>query len=239
MADLGTIPTPSTASVLDPATAKAAPALAPSGASGQPSAMAPLAARGPAPVPGRARDWNDLKTYLGEAHLMHPQRAFMAQAALETIRGGIGELAKLGHQFHLVEIAPQATSREWPRMYYHDRFGQRTVANELEASKLEPGWRTTPLPEEAQPAPDLTTPNDDERAKLGTGAPEKARGTSTISDNPRPGLGIDYKPKPAMDDKDQQKDRISKGAGASTPTTNMGGTEGKEAGAEPKSKSIK
>jgi hypothetical protein len=93
-----------------------------------------------------------LRSHLADTHREHPQRAYLANAAFDSILAGIDELAKLGHRFELVafEASPP---QEWPKMYYHDALapGGFTVDSEDEVPSG-PGWRTTPLPAVVEPS---------------------------------------------------------------------------------------
>jgi hypothetical protein len=99
-----------------------------------------------------------LRSHLAGVHGEHPQRAYLANAAFDSILAGVDELAKLGHRFELVafEASPP---QEWPKMYYHDALAPSgfTVDSEDEVPSG-PGWRTTPLSApvaETPPSPPL------------------------------------------------------------------------------------
>lgn len=111
-----------------------------------------------AQVAGTPAAMSDLRQLLAERHSDHPQRAQLADMALRTVEAGLADLAKLGHQFHLVH-GPAAEPEKFPLMLYRQGPGgaeQLTVSDEaeLEAAKAE-GWQETQA-QAAPPEPEMT-----------------------------------------------------------------------------------
>lgn len=111
-------------------------------------------------------DWEALHEKLAEHHFASPQNAKLAELALDGAEAAIGQLARLGHTFHLAETSALAEVRavdEYPKMLYHSGFGQRVVEGvEGELELVKAGWRNTPEPmkepapaEPKAPAPEL------------------------------------------------------------------------------------
>jgi hypothetical protein len=114
-------------------------------------------ALGPSPVPdpARAPGLDEIHAALQEHHADHPQRASVAAAALDEVRGALARLAALGHRFMLV-VAPPPVPVEYPTMLY--RVGAELVVtnqSELETA-LKDGWHKGPEaePEEVVPLSD-------------------------------------------------------------------------------------
>lgn len=74
-------------------------------------------------------DLNKLSAQLAETHIEHPQRAQLAQLALDEVKSGIAKLASLGHRF---ELAIAGTSpveiEEFPKALYNSSGESLIVA---------------------------------------------------------------------------------------------------------------
>ena len=162
-------------------------------------------------------DRNWIKEKFADAFLSEPQKAALAAGALASIFAGIGELAKLGYRYDLVELVPEDRESivEYPKMLYHDALGTRTVDNEVEENKLGPGWRTTPTLEFVPPPPSgkpvVPPPSSPPPEVIAKGA------STSIDSTQSPSLVVDKQPAPAMTDKQVLDKRIAEGSGASTP----------------------
>ena len=88
-------------------------------------------------------DWNALHAKLAEHHAGAPQRAKLAEMAVQAAREDIGQLASLGHNYHLAE-GPADPPQEWPKMVYHVHQEPRIVHHESELAELGPGWYDHP-----------------------------------------------------------------------------------------------
>lgn len=90
-------------------------------------------------------NWSSIKEYLALHHAADPQKAYMAQAALAAVKAGLAELAKLGHNFDMIEADAKAGFVEWPKMFYHANHGSLTVESPADADNLGSGWSDKPI----------------------------------------------------------------------------------------------
>lgn len=111
-------------------------------------------------------DFEELRSKIRDAHVEVPQRAMLAQMALDSVEGGLRALAGLGHRLH-VEPLDSAPIIVFPKMLYKDGEPERTVSSTEDFhAALGDGWREHPTepdvevgprpnghPEMAQPAP--------------------------------------------------------------------------------------
>lgn len=92
---------------------------------------------------------DELGERLAAHHADNPQREMMARRAVAMIREGLGHLAGLGHQFHLVEAKPEdASALRFPQMLYkasNERVTAQTVnsQDEFDAATAD-GFVTAP-----------------------------------------------------------------------------------------------
>lgn len=98
---------------------------------------------------------NEHREMLAEAHAEHPQRAQLADLAMQEIEAGLAKLHSLGHHFVLVAGSPPPTD-EFPKMLYSDDpssgLAQYIAHDQQEEDELvEQGWRTTQQEQELQP----------------------------------------------------------------------------------------
>lgn len=93
---------------------------------------------------------SEIRAKLAEWHAEHPQRALLAQHAMNDVEAGLERLAALGHRFHLVE-GPAEAPVEFPKMMYRDEYGvtHEMVAHSADEEKAmaDDGWRNTLSPE--------------------------------------------------------------------------------------------
>lgn len=121
--------------------------------------------------------WADLKTWIEGIHWGNPQRVALGQMAVDQIREGIENLAKLGHSFQLSQVDPRSiVPEEWPKMFYHSELGEQVVVNAEEAKKLESGWQTRPI---AEAAPLDASPKDQFNSGPGGQPSPQAKGSDT------------------------------------------------------------
>jgi hypothetical protein len=96
----------------------------------------------PALQPGANVHYYNLRNALANHHIEHPQRAKLAEMALDEVQSGIAKLASLGHNYHLIEGTPDAPL-EWPKMVYNLTQEPRVVHHQSDLDDLGPGWYDT------------------------------------------------------------------------------------------------
>lgn len=106
------------------------------------------------------------REWLTIEHAAHPQKQYLALAALKSIESGVTILHSLGHEFAL-KARGVGDFLEWPKMFYHDQMGTLVVHSPEAASQLTAGWRDTPRPRDEAPPP--TPIADTNRAELSGG----------------------------------------------------------------------
>lgn len=101
-----------------------------------------------ADLAGAAPVLSEIRQDLADRHWEHPQRAQLADLAMQEIEAGIAKLSALGHRFHLIE-GQGAAPVEFPKMLYRDdaegKLQSQTVVNRAEQDRmLGEGWRLGP-----------------------------------------------------------------------------------------------
>ena len=85
-----------------------------------------------------------IRQSLLSTHAHHPQNARRVELALREIEISIGELAKLGHVYHLAEGQESSTlADEFPKLVWHEDGRSREVLSKWELLELGPGWHST------------------------------------------------------------------------------------------------
>ena len=95
----------------------------------------------------------DLRSRVALHHSTNPQKAKLADMAIDAAESALAQLAHLGHNLHLVEgtLAPLA---EYPKMLYHSTLGAQVVEDtEGELALVQAGWRDTPSPRPVEAEP--------------------------------------------------------------------------------------
>ena len=87
---------------------------------------------------------DDLKAELAAHHVDVPQRRMLAELAVETLREGLAQLARLGHALHIEKLG-EAPVLLWPKMLYRNASDIMTVDNKADfEAALAAGWREHP-----------------------------------------------------------------------------------------------
>lgn len=148
--------------------------------------------RAQALVSGAPLSLSEHREALAEAHAEHPQRATLADLAMQEIEAGIAKLRSLGHHFVLVQGDPPPQD-EFPKMLYHSDapggLSQHIAADQQEEDELvQQGWRTTQQEDaELPPQEQVEAPPPNEPPPQGLDQTSSEPGVVT-ADSPNAGL---------------------------------------------------
>jgi hypothetical protein len=101
--------------------------------------------------PSIVDSWAVLRSKVALELNSHPQRQWLALAAVDGVKAGLDALASFGYRFDLCFASP-AEFDEWPKMMYSKDGKQMIVNNAEEASALGGDFSTT------QPTPIVVAP---------------------------------------------------------------------------------
>jgi hypothetical protein len=101
--------------------------------------------------PSIVDSWAVLRDKISLELTSHPQRQWLALAAVDGVKAGLDSLASFGYKFDLCLASPSEID-EWPKMMYAKDGRQVVVENADEASALGSDFSTT------QPPPIVVAP---------------------------------------------------------------------------------
>lgn len=87
-------------------------------------------------------DWRHLHCQLVASHSHSPQEAKRIELAVQATEQALGELARLGHLYHLVP-GPAPEPARWPMQVYHSDGRVREVFHPNDLLELGEGWYPT------------------------------------------------------------------------------------------------
>lgn len=98
-------------------------------------------------------EFEELRSKIRDAHVEVPQRAMLAQMALDQLQAGLTALAGLGHRLHVEELDEEPVI-VFPKMLYKDGELERIVTSTEEFhAALDDGWREHPTEPDVEVGP--------------------------------------------------------------------------------------